>query len=217
MKSLFKIILIVLLGAISLIVGCFIFITYQTRSSEKIIYEQLHKNGNIAIRKVEGYDCCEGFYKKTMIYDSKGRKIETYGNQDGSRFKEIFKYQDSTIVFEGYYVIYNDSLENENNFDVANSMLIYLSEKEYYPNKELKSKKHLSYFDELNNRDTASLVIMHYDNKGLITVHTEFRKERDYIEDEMSGEYTQFMQWTIIEDNIRKSVDTIEIKKIKLE
>jgi hypothetical protein len=217
MKSIFKIILIVFLGGLVLIIGFFTFITYQTRSREKIIDEQFHENGNIAIRKVEGYDCCEGFYTKTTLYDSNGRKIETYGNQDGSRFKEILKYKDSTVVFEGYYTIYNDSLENANNFDVKNSMLNSLSETEYYSNRELKSKKRLSYFEKWNDRDTASLLIIKYDNTGMVTVNTEFRKDREYIKDENSGNYTQLIQITIIEDKIKNYVDTLEIKKIKLE
>ena len=217
MKLIFKIIIFIFLGGIILIIGFFTFITYQTRSREKIIDEQFHKNGNIAIRKVEGYDCCEGFYKKTIIYDSNGRKIETYGNQDGSRFKELLKYQDSTVVFEGYYTIYNDSFVTANNFDVKKSMLSYLSETEYYSNRELKSEKRLSYFDEGDNRDTASLIIIQYDNTGIVTVNTEFRKDRDYINDEKSDRYTKLIQRTIIEDKINNSVDTIEIKKIKLE
>lgn len=217
MKLILKIIIILFLGGIVLIIGFFTFINYQTRSREKIIDEQFHKNGNIAIRKVEGYDCCEGFYTKTTVYDTNGRKVESYGNQDGSRFKEIFKYQDSTIIFEGHYTFHNDGLENANNFDVRNSMLSTVNETEYYLNRGLKSIKRLTYFDEQNNRDTASLEIIKYDNKGVITINTEFRKERDYIKDDNSGEYTKLIQWAIIEDKIKKSVDTIEVKKVKLE
>jgi hypothetical protein len=214
MKPMFKIILIVLIGGIVLFFGFSAFIMYQTRSSEEIIEERFHKNGNIAMQKVEGYDCCEGFYEKTIIYDDKGRKIEEYGNRDGSRFKEVFQYQDSIITFEGYYTIDNDSLAN--NFEVNEARISSLSETEYYPNQKVKLRKLLSFYEDWNNRDTSSLEIENFDSLGRKTIWKEFRNERDYVWNEQLGEHTKIIQAKVIEDKIRSRVDTIEIIEFEI-
>lgn len=214
MKTIFKIILIVFAGVIILIFGFSAFIMYQTRSTQEVIEEKYHSNGNLAMQKIKGYDCCEGFFEKTVMYDTEGRKIDVFGNQDGSRIKEIFRYHDSDLIFEGYYMIDNDSLTE--NFEVDNSSLILSLETEYYPNKRVKSKKQLSFYEKLNKRDTASFEIEKFDSLGQIIVDREYRKDRDYFWDEEKKKDTMIIQTTLIEDKLKKTIDIIEIEKMKI-
>ena len=137
MKNIFRIILVIIIGGVILILGFLAFIIYQSRSTEKIIEAEYHPNGNLALQKVVGYDCCQGFFEKTIKYDIEGRKIEVFGNQNTSRIKEIYRYQGSDLIFEGYYTIDNDSLTD--NFEVENLRLSFSLKTEYYSNKKNKT------------------------------------------------------------------------------
>lgn len=186
-----------------------VFILSCNLNEKTILHQEFDKEGRLVSEKVEGYDCCEGFYTKTLTYDTLGNIIEVFGNVDGGRMKEVYKYTSSHLVFSGYYSIYRDSLDTD--FDVDLTNIDYFTETEYYQNEQKKHYKSLD-FHNWNNRDTASLTIRKYDSLGNILVHTVFSKERDYSRNEQTRELEPtYPQYTIFEDRIKNQIDTIAI------
>lgn len=214
MKTLIKIVLMILVGGALLFFGSYVFIMYQSRSTKEIIEERFHANGNIAMRKIEGNYYREGSYEKTINYDEAGREIGSYGNYDWSRFKEVFLYDDSTLIFEGYYEIYNDSLAE--NFEVDSTNVDLIDEAEYYLNGKVKSIKQIGFYN-WSDRDTAFLDTECYDLNGNVTLDREYRKDRNHFWDEEMGRDTLIVQISIIEDKIKNTIDTIEIKEIRIQ
>jgi len=176
---------------------------------ETVVYQNFDGAGRLVSEKIKGYDCCEGFSIKTYNYDTLGNIIEVFGNTDGSRSREIYQYENNKLIFEKHYVILNDSLNS--NFDIDNDSIDYIIERGCYYNGNQKSSRNLYFFDRLSNRDTSSLRIREYDSLGNIIVHTEFSKERNYLEENPLPQASKYVKYTIFEDKIQGSIDTLKI------
>lgn len=204
LKYLSKMLLItVIIGLVAFLVFFFL---KANKSDETVLDEKYDKQGRLTMQVVEGYDCCEGFYEKTKLFDTLENVVEEFGIQDGLSFKNTYQYKNDRLVFGGYYSIENDSVYE--NFDKNDPRIDSKVEHHYYVNGQPKINYHLSFYTNQGKGDTTYYSIERTDSLGnkLEDIHLDI--SRIYQLDSSTQQYSGYQQLRILENRLNESIDT---------
>jgi hypothetical protein len=98
-----------------------------SQSDRKILETAKDDKGRIVKQVTEGDDLGEGFYRRTVFYDSLGREIKKLEIQDNNKNVQTFEYSDSSTYEENYYDLGETSNYTDTNFSVNHKNLVYTS------------------------------------------------------------------------------------------
>jgi hypothetical protein len=177
---------------------------FSSDNNEKLV-EIRDNKGRVVERRITDYDCCEGYFEKTVRLDTLGKILSEVGSLDDSKFRvEYFYSKTGNLVREKRYDWLTDSKVNDSLIS-ADKIFNFSTEG------NIESVKIISYY--LDDWDTLScehLAIAKSGDTISWTIHSSERIEYEWGDSTLIA----YKLCKIYTDKIKGTTDTISTQRV---
>jgi hypothetical protein len=185
---------------------------YQT----EVLETKYDKKGRLIMQRERGGAFREGWFDRTLLYDSLGNLVGEFGYETNTKYKKIYVYNDKKQLSKLTYYNWDSDIvkDTTNSFKEADSLLRSQEIYQFFDNQAPKESLKIWYLEYPN--DTSSFDLIKYNAWGKIIERKEidFQWENIVFDSLEVEKIISYDRYRIAYDSMLNKKDTL-IKRIK--